>query len=74
MLVAFGSTAVVVASVVAVAAAAAGSTVVVVTAGSLDTLNVMLPVPFGSPSTSLTSQLATQVPFGRADRDRDGQA
>ena len=42
------------------------STVVVVTTGSVDTLNVMLPDPFGSPSVSLTSQLATQVPFGRA--------
>ena len=43
---------------------------VVVTTGSLDTLKVMLPVPFGAPSVSLTNQLATHVPFGSADGTR----
>ena len=55
--------------------AAAAAAVVVVSTGSVDTLNVMLPEPFGSPSASLTSQLATQVPFGQRGRhgDRDAE-
>ncbi len=69
------STGVVVApAIVVTAAASVSATVVVVSIGSLDTLNVMLPEPFGSPSGSLTSQLATHVPLGSARRDLDRDA
>ncbi len=39
---------------------------VVATAASLCTVKVMLPWPFGLPSSSLTSQLARHAPLGRS--------